>query len=165
MHRLHAKPVKPPSPYQEDQCRLFPGLLPYVEKEGKSQAAHVAKNMRLLLKKSFPEVVFSVKVQRFGGCARSIVVGWEFFREPPASPSKRAVQSLLSDFRWLSSPNENLTRSELRQRHEFQSVFGHVDYVNLSVVRPTLHALRRRREKNLSAALPQAPAPSSRPRI
>ena len=125
----------------------------------------MAKNLRVLLKQRFPDTLFSVTVQRVGTSTRSVQVAWTYFRDPPASARKKEVESLVGSFCGMSRPGEDFTEDQSRQRHRFRSVFGQVDYVTLSQLRPTKQQVRQHRQKHLASALPIAAPASLRPRM
>lgn len=107
-----------------------------------------SKNVRALLKNSFPSLRFRVKTS-FRSGASDMEISWPDFEDYPES---REVSLLVQRFACRYHEEVRLSSSDVSKNRDFQRLFGSVDFLGTKLLPPTPAQIAARLEKKLPLA-------------
>lgn len=119
----------PNDPLLQEQLRAHPTLKPF---DGKTSAhALAAKNVRVVLKKAYPHVTFSITSESYS-MGSSLTVGWDLM---PGAPTREEIEDRIKAFSYgapdaPASMDDSFTYDRDPQRRAFRDVFGSVKYAH-----------------------------------
>lgn len=160
MQLMATYPATPtPSAEQQAQIQAHPELSPITDEPPRTTPhALAAKNIRKLLRATFPSVDFKVRSDSYAG-GSSVYIRWT---EGDDVPSRETVDTLVSKFSYgdFNGMDDSFNHDRDPNHVAFRAMFGSVKYILPQVNALTPAERAQAQSDQLEAAT--APAPSRR---